>query len=158
MLASLPPPQCAAKSLIPPMEGVISQPFGPSDLAFEPSRSVAGVWYPHYHTGVDVTAPLGTPVRAAAGGLVIVAGSSTNGSGQLVGYGHYVVIEHEGCRTLYGHLLDLTVQSGQRVMQGEIIAHEGSTGNSTGPHLHFEVLVDGRPVDPMLYLAANIAR
>jgi murein DD-endopeptidase MepM/ murein hydrolase activator NlpD len=149
--------QCAPLSfgrpLLTPMEGSISQPFGPTDLAFEPSRWVAGVLYPHYHTGLDITAPLGSPVHAAADGLVIVAGASTDAAGELVGYGQYVVIRHpDACTTLYGHLLDLTVHSGDKVIQGEIIGHEGSTGNSTGPHLHFEVRVDGEPVDPMPYL------
>jgi murein DD-endopeptidase MepM/ murein hydrolase activator NlpD len=158
LLDSLSSTQCTAttavRALIWPVEGRISQQFGPSDLSLEPSRWVAGVWYPHYHTGLDIAGPVGTPVRAAAGGLVIVASSETTASGQLVGYGQYIVIKHaDGCATLYGHLLDMTVHSGDSVIQGDIIGHEGSTGSSTGPHLHFEVRVKGDPVDPMRYLA-----
>jgi murein DD-endopeptidase MepM/ murein hydrolase activator NlpD len=157
LLDSMASAQCTtagtAKSLVWPMVGGITQPFGPTNLGIEPSQSVAGVWYPHYHTGLDIAAPLGTPVRAAAGGVVIVAGANENAAGRLVGYGQYVVIKHlDGCTTLYGHLLDLTVHSADKVGQGDIVGHEGSTGSSTGPHLHFEVRVNDQPVDPMRYL------
>jgi len=157
LLDSMSSAQCTAagtaKSLVWPIVGGITQPFGPTNLGIEPSQSVAGVWYPHYHTGLDIAAPLGTPVRAAAGGVVIVAGANENPAGRLVGYGQYVVIKHlDGCTTLYGHLLDLTVHSADKVVQGDIIGHEGSTGSSTGPHLHFEVRVNDQPVDPMRFL------
>jgi murein DD-endopeptidase MepM/ murein hydrolase activator NlpD len=157
LLDSMSSAQCTAtgtaRSLVWPIEGGITQPFGPTNLGIEPSQSVAGVWYPHYHTGLDIAAPLGTPVRAATGGVVVVAGANENPAGRLVGYGQYVEIKHlDGCTTLYGHLLDLTVHSGDKVVQGDIIGHEGSTGSSTGPHLHFEVRMNDQPVDPMRYL------
>jgi murein DD-endopeptidase MepM/ murein hydrolase activator NlpD len=139
--------------LTPPMSGSISQGFGPSALSFEPPREVAGVFYPHFHTGLDIANAYGTPVRAAATGVVVLAGSSVDGAGNLVGYGNYVVIQHaDGYRTLYGHLAELDVSAGQAVVEGQQIGREGSTGWSTGPHLHFEVRHDGDVVDPVPYL------
>ncbi len=124
-------------------QAVITQGFGPSDLALEPPY--AG--YPHFHTGIDLAAPSGSPVLAAAGGLVAVAGSGTTG------YGNYVVVAHAaGVTTLYGHLAVALVTGAQVVQQGQPIGLEGSTGNSTGPHCHFEVRVAGEPVDPMPFL------
>lgn len=94
------------------------------------------------HTGLDIAASTGTTIRAAAPGVVI-------SSGYRNGYGNTVVIDHGGSlSTLYGHCSRLYVRAGQRVRQGETIAAVGSTGLSTGPHLHFEVRVNGRPVDP----------
>lgn len=156
-VGSLSPAQVAAisarKPLITPMDGSITQPFGPSDLGIEPSRLFGGVWYPHFHSGLDIAAAEGAPVHAAADGVVRAAGVSTDAGGSPIGYGQYVVIEHgDGFSTLYGHLLDLNGHSGDTVIQGQVIGHEGSTGNSTGPHLHFEVRVDGEPVNPLPYI------
>jgi murein DD-endopeptidase MepM/ murein hydrolase activator NlpD len=127
-----------------PLAGfVITQPFGPTDLAIEPPFG----GYPHFHTGIDLAGPLGTPIWAAADGVVAAVGSGTTG------YGNYVVITHAGgISTLYGHLDRTLVTVGAHVTQGQPIGLEGSTGNSTGPHLHFEVRVNGQPVDPMPYL------
>ncbi len=98
------------------------------------------------HAGIDIANSTGTPVRAAKGGTVILAG--WNG-----GYGNCIVIDHGGgFSTLYGHNSRLRVSEGQRVGQGELIADMGSTGNSTGPHSHFETRVNGSPQDPMRYL------
>jgi murein DD-endopeptidase MepM/ murein hydrolase activator NlpD len=117
----------------------ITQPFGPTDFVLEPS--FAG--YPHFHTGIDLAAPAGSPVLAAAAGIVVAVVSGTTG------YGNYVVIAHAaGLTTLYGHLQTALVAGGQTVTQGQPIGLEGSTGNSTGPHCHFEVRIDGQPVDP----------
>jgi murein DD-endopeptidase MepM/ murein hydrolase activator NlpD len=99
-----------------------------------------------FHTGIDIPASRGTPVVAAEAGTVIMAGN--NG-----GYGLCVVIDHgNGVSTLYGHHSSITVSVGQSVSRGETIARIGSTGISTGPHLHFEVRVNGSPVNPGGYL------
>lgn len=97
----------------------------------------------HRHTGVDIAALWGTPVLAAAQGRVIYAG-------WFGGYGKIVVIDHgDGISTLYGHLSSLLVVAGDGVRRGQPVGRVGSTGYSTGPHLHFEVRIDGRPVDPV---------
>ena len=98
------------------------------------------------HTGVDMGCGNGTPIRAAAAGVVSSAG--WNG-----GYGNAVVIDHgNGLATLYGHQSSLAVSRGQSVSTGQTIGYVGSTGASTGPHLHWEVWVNGSPVDPMGYV------
>ncbi len=144
-------------TLLAPEVGAITQGFGATDFAMEPPFTFGGVTYPHFHTGVDIAAPLDTPVAAAADGVVVIGGASTDLEGNLVGYGNYVVIAHAGKMvTLYGHLDKLLVHAGQPVHAGDVIALEGSTGNSTGPHLHFEVRVDGLLADPMRYLGTQI--
>ncbi|TMD27428.1 MAG: M23 family metallopeptidase [Chloroflexi bacterium] len=121
----------------------ISQPFGPSTYWFEPPYGS----YPHFHTGIDLVAPFGSPVFAADDGVVALVGATSTG------YGNYVVIAHAGgFDTLYGHLSTALVSVGQVVTQGTPVGLEGSTGNSTGPHLHFELRVNQRPVDPTPYL------
>jgi murein DD-endopeptidase MepM/ murein hydrolase activator NlpD len=137
-----------------PLNGIITQGFGASPLAFEPSVTLGGITYPHFHTGLDISSALGTPVQAAADGVVALAGAQTDGQGHLVGYGNYVVIAHGGNMiTLYGHLEQLLVRVGQAVHAGDPIGLEGSTGNSTGPHCHFEVRIGGTVTDPTTYLA-----
>ena len=126
----------------PEPSGQISQGFGPSSYPFEPPYG----GYPHFHTGMDLVEPFGSPIYAVDDGLVALVGSSTQG------YGNYVVIAHSGgLDTLYGHLSAALVSVGQRVAQGDAIGMEGSTGNSTGPHLHFELRINQRPVDPTPY-------
>ena len=121
----------------------ISQRFGPTTLGLEPPYG----GYPHFHTGIDLVAPFGSPVYAADDGVVALVGSSSSG------YGNYVVIAHAGgLQTLYGHLSTALVTAGQVVTQGRAIGMEGSTGNSTGAHLHFELRIGQRPVDPTPYL------
>jgi len=121
----------------------ISQPFGPSALWYEPAFG----GYPHFHTGIDMTEPFGSPVYAADDGIVALVGSSSSG------YGNYVVIAHSGgLDTLYGHLSTALVKPGQLVVQGQPIGLEGSSGNSTGPHLHFELRINQTPVNPAPYL------
>lgn len=98
------------------------------------------------HTGIDLSAPAGTRIKAAAGGVVVFAG-------WWGGYGKVVIIDHGGgISTLYAHCSAIYVSNGQKVAQGEVIAEVGSTGLSTGPHLHFEVRKNGKPVDPLSYL------
>jgi murein DD-endopeptidase MepM/ murein hydrolase activator NlpD len=121
----------------------ISQSFGPSTFWFEPPY--AG--YPHFHTGIDMVEPFGSPVYAADDGIVALVGSSSSG------YGNYVVIAHAGgLDTLYGHLSTAVVKVGQLVTQGQPIGLEGSSGNSTGPHLHFELRINQQPINPAPYL------
>jgi murein DD-endopeptidase MepM/ murein hydrolase activator NlpD len=131
--------------LWPIPNATITQGFGPTAFTFE--AAYAG--FAHFHTGLDLAVPLGTPVFAAADGLVVEAQAMTDGSGNLVGYGNYIIIQHAtGLETLYGHLLTILVKPGQVVQRGQLIGLVGSTGNSTGPHTHFEVRIDNTPVDP----------
>jgi murein DD-endopeptidase MepM/ murein hydrolase activator NlpD len=140
-----------------PELGTITQGFGPTTFAMESPFTFNGVTYPHFHTGIDIAAPLDTPVAAAADGVVVIAGSSTDLQGNLIGYGNYVVIAHAGKMvTLYGHLDKLLVHAGQLVHAGDVIGLEGSTGNSTGPHLHFEVRVAGLLANPLQYVGTQI--
>jgi murein DD-endopeptidase MepM/ murein hydrolase activator NlpD len=98
------------------------------------------------HRGLDIAASRGTPILSAAEGLVTLSGWDTN-------LGLVVVIDHQnGLSTLYGHCSQVLVQAGDRVAQGEAIAHLGNTGRSSAPHLHFEVREGGIPVDPRAYL------
>lgn len=104
--------------------------------------------YSWYHKGTDIATTMGTPVVAADSGRVIVAGWPDN-----TGYGNRVIIDHgNGFITLYGHLSKISVSAGQTVKRGDQIGLEGSTGRSTGPHLHFEIRRGGVAVNPMEYL------
>jgi len=101
-----------------------------------------------FHAGIDIPGTAGSPVFASAAGTVIFAGSAG-------GYGRMVEIDHgNGMRTRYGHLARLLVTPGARVAQGEIVGRMGSTGRSTGTHLHFEVRQDGGAVDPLARLSS----
>ena len=102
---------------------------------------ISGRW--QYHRGVDLAASTGTSVQVAAAGTVIRAGWAG-------GYGNLVAIDHgDGIETRYGHLSRIDVRAGDLVEAGHQIGLVGSTGNSTGPHLHYEVLVGGQPIDPL---------
>ncbi|SDJ47462.1 transglycosylase family protein [Streptomyces indicus] len=120
-----------------------------------PYRAAGGSWSSGYHTGVDFPVPTGTSVQAVAAGKVVTAGWGG-------AYGYQVVIRHEDGRyTQYAHLSALVVKTGQTVNAGQRIARSGSTGNSTGPHLHFEVRTGpeyGSDVDPLAYLRAGGVR
>ncbi|HKB32269.1 MAG TPA: peptidoglycan DD-metalloendopeptidase family protein [Candidatus Dormibacteraeota bacterium] len=127
----------------PEPQAQISQGFGPSTFWFEPAYGQ----YPHFHTGIDLVEPFGSPLYAADDGVVALIGSSSGG------YGNYIVIAHSGgLDTLYGHLSTALVKVGQPVAQGQPVGLEGSSGNSTGPHVHFELRINQRPVDPAPYL------
>jgi len=111
-----------------------------------PVTSGFGFRWGRMHEGIDIGAASGTPIHAAAGGTVIWAG-------WLGGYGNLVVIDHHNSlATAYGHQSALATAVGASVSQGQVIGYVGSTGHSTGPHLHFEVRVNGSPVDPLGYL------
>ena len=130
-----------------PLDGPITQGFGPTDFTLEPPRCYEGHCYAHFHTGIDIAAPLGTPVRAVAVGQVAVAGRLSDGA-------VVVEIEHQpDVFSLYGHLQpDLAVHVGESVVAGQVIGRVGLTGVTTGPHLHFEIDVSGVPIDPLLIL------
>ena len=126
----------------------------PRTLAFGvfnwPSRgsitSRFGERWGEQHSGIDIGAPLGSPNKAADGGVVKFAGWSGN-------YGKLVIIDHEnGYTTYYGHNNTIKVKVGQRVARGEVIGTVGETGRATGPHLHFEVRKNGKPVNPLKYI------
>lgn len=121
-----------------PVDGVLTSGFGYRNAPIGHRRK--------FHSGIDVGAPRGTHVVAAASGTIEAAAWHS-------GYGRMIVIDHGyGIRTLYGHNTAVFVHEGEWVEQGQLIATVGSTGQSTGPHLHFEVWLDGEPVDPLDYL------
>lgn len=126
-------------------------PVGSPQLS-TPYQSSSGLWSSGSHTGVDFTASTGTPVKSVAPGEVVEAG---NGGA----YGNNVVIKHkDGHYSQYGHLTSFSVSVGQTVTAGQQIALSGSTGNSTGPHLHFEIRTGpdyGSDIDPVAYLRSK---
>jgi len=121
-----------------PVRGLIGAGFGWRRDPFTGLRQ--------FHRGIDISAPEGTPVRAPADGIVVK--TERNG-----GYGKVLYISHgNGIVTRYGHLSAYRVRPGQKVRRGDVIALVGNTGRSTAPHLHYEVLVGGKQVDPMRYI------
>lgn len=120
-------------ALLEPTNGVITSRFGYRRTSF--------------HTGLDIANSTGTAIKAAASGTVTFSGTTTSG------YGKYIVINHgNGIETYYAHCSQLYVSAGQKVSAGEQIAAMGSTGNSTGPHLHFEIRVNGSCQNPQNYV------
>ncbi len=104
------------------------------------------------HSGIDIAAPILSPVIATASGKVVATGWDTL-------YGNYIIIEHnKNYSTFYGHLNSITVKQGDYVMAGAVIGTVGSTGRSTSPHLHYEVRLLGKPVDPMAYLPSSLGK
>jgi murein DD-endopeptidase MepM/ murein hydrolase activator NlpD len=122
----------SSAGLVWPVSGPITSPFG---------------WrWGRMHQGIDIGVPYGTPIHAAAAGTVIYCGGEE-------GYGNFVVIDHGGnLATAYAHQSQIAVSCGEHVEQGQVIGYVGCTGHCFGPHLHFEVRVDGNPVDPLGYL------
>ena len=136
-----------------PLDGVITQGFGCTTYPFEPYDPSCPSQ--HFHSGIDIATDYGTPVHASDGGIVHNFTMGCSWGGGLCGYGRYVVIVHAGgFTTLYGHLSGWAVGDGVQVDKDTIVGYEGSTGNSTGPHLHFEIDLAGMPVDPLAYLPA----
>ncbi len=136
---------------VPVANARVSQDYGPSGFAMEPPATVNGVRYAHFHVGIDYAAPEGTPVTAASGGVVVLAGRVPDGAVD-------VVIRHaSGIETLYGHLQPgLAVHIGQHVRAGQALGRVGMTGRTTGPHLHFALSRGGVPIDPGPLLAQGI--
>ncbi len=125
-------------ALAVPVSGVIGSPFGER---VHPTKGVE-----KFHYGIDIKANSGVPIKAALDGEVIEATYE-------VTYGNFVKVKHsDGLSTLYAHCSVLTVKKGQKVKKGQVIARVGSTGDSTGPHLHFEVHKNGTHVDPLTYI------
>ena len=123
-----------------PVYGNITSSFG--------YRSIFGSY--SYHSGLDIATAYGTTIKASDGGTVVWSGT---GTGSYWSYGNYVVIDHgNGVRTLYAHCSSLLVSTGEHVYQGQAIARVGSTGRSTGNHCHFEMQINGTPVNPLSYL------
>jgi murein DD-endopeptidase MepM/ murein hydrolase activator NlpD len=114
-----------------------------------PFTSPFGFRWGKLHAGIDIGASYGSPIYAASDGVVTYAGPK-NGYGRLVTIGH-----GNGVETAYGHMSRIVTHAGQRVHAGDVIAYVGSAGHSTGPHLHFEVRVAGRPIDPRPFLRAR---
>jgi murein DD-endopeptidase MepM/ murein hydrolase activator NlpD len=130
-----------------PERGPITQGFGCSDLLGEPYDPSCPSR--HFHTGIDIGCPFGTPIAAADAGVVSYVNWGWGG-----GYGNFVLVTHgNGFSTLYAHLSSIAVSAGQVVRRGEVIGAEGSTGYSTGPHLHFEIRLNGAYQNPLSYLA-----
>jgi murein DD-endopeptidase MepM/ murein hydrolase activator NlpD len=122
----------SASGLIWPVNGPVVSPFG--------------YRWGRLHAGIDIAVPYGTPIHAAAGGRVVIAG-------WVGGYGNYTCIDHGGgMATCYAHQSSFAVSVGQSVGQGQVIGSVGCTGHCFGPHLHFEVRINGTPVDPLGYL------
>lgn len=123
--------------IIWPIQGKVNSPYGPRGKRF--------------HSGIDIAAPSYQEVKAAMDGEVILARNSR------MGYGNVVVIRHDlGFSTIYGHMNVIIAKEGEAVRQGQAIGGVGSTGKSSGPHLHFELRHDGRPLDPLPLLPKTI--
>jgi murein DD-endopeptidase MepM/ murein hydrolase activator NlpD len=123
-----------------PVQGVVTSSFG---ARLDPFNNEGA-----FHSGIDIATPQGDAVRAPADGTVLKAGMGT-------GYGREVIIDHgHGIQTLYAHLSGFAVVSGQDIRRGDILGYVGSSGHSTGPHLHYEVRIHDTPVNPSKYLHA----
>lgn len=133
--------QPIGRLILPVVGATLTQPFGCTALDLEPWSDQCPSH--HFHSGIDLAAPQDTPIHAANAGMAAVYR-------ERGGYGLYIVVSRDAqFSTLYGHLDWPLVQQGDVVAAGQTIALMGSTGNSTGPHLHFEVRIAGLPVDPL---------
>jgi len=122
-----------------PLDGILRSSFGGRSDPFSGEGE--------FHTGIDISAPVGTPVHVTADGVVVSAGWSS-------GYGKLVVVDHgNGFQTYYAHLSHFLAVPGEEVSRGQVIAYSGATGKATGPHMHYEVRLAGTPINPYKYLA-----
>jgi len=127
--------------------GPISDSAEASGLFYWPTSGVLTQGYWYGHRAIDIGAAVGTAVRASDNGFVSFAGWTD------IGYGYLVVVEHQnGYQTYYAHLSNIFVREGEAVSGGQVIGAMGSTGNSTGPHLHYEIRYNGYPTNPLIYL------
>ncbi len=147
-MASFKEERLAARPAIQPVSMKDLSHFGSSfGIRFHPILKVM-----RPHEGIDLTAPRGTPIYATADGTVLQAGYRAGG------FGKKILLDHGfGYHTLYGHCSEVLVAPGQQVKRGEVIGRVGSTGLSKSPHLHYEVHVNGRPVDPVNYYASDLS-
>jgi murein DD-endopeptidase MepM/ murein hydrolase activator NlpD len=166
--AILPTQRLSVEGILESSSGRESLLFGEQDVPAKTARGVASVPYlplqwplrqmklssgfgrrgGSRHDGIDLQSKWGTPIYAAADGVVVYAGNEING------YGETIVLRHRGdLATLYAHASELLVQDGQRVERGQAIGYVGDTGNATGPHLHFEIRVGKKPIDPWNHLS-----
>lgn len=121
-----------------PLRGSVNSEFGTRQSPWTKERE--------FHGGIDIAAERGTPVKAPSAGTIVFAGAQAE-------YGLTVILEHSAdIRTIYGHLSKIHVKAGQRVDRGADLGVSGNTGRSSGPHLHYEILVKGQPVNPRAYL------
>ena len=121
-----------------PVRGAVNSEFGNRNSPWNPGIE--------FHSGIDIRAERGTPIYAPANGSVVLAGTHQE-------YGNAIILDHgQDVRSLYGHLSKLNVQPGQRVERGALVGWTGNTGRSSGPHLHYEILVRGQAVNPRAYL------
>ncbi len=133
-------PQNLNGKMLWPVDGRVTSGFGPRGK--------------RRHTGLDIPMPVNTPIRAARDG--VVARTGNNSTIGFRGYGNFVLLDHGGgVRTLYAHCSSVGVREGQRIMQGQVIAFVGRTGRATCDHVHFEVRINDKPVNPIPYLATN---
>jgi murein DD-endopeptidase MepM/ murein hydrolase activator NlpD len=129
---------------VPPVKGHLSSGFGWRASPFSRKAS--------FHEGLDIVADAGTPVFAPAGGIVACVG-------RLPGLGHYLILDHgHGVTTRYGHLGRIRVKEGWKVKRGDRIAQVGTTGRTTGPHLHYEVRIKNRLEDPRKFLLVSLKK
>lgn len=129
-------PSIQSGKMLWPVDGAVSSPFGRRGR--------------RHHDGIDIPMPVGTPIRVARDGVVTATGNNSPG---FRGYGKFVLVDHGGgIKTLYGHCLKVSVRVGQRLRQGQVIAQVGRTGRASTNHLHFEVRVKDKPVNPIPYL------
>ena len=132
---------------VPSDKPVKTDVTSPAASASAPTRSTAGA---AMHPGIDLAGPYGTPIYATADGTVLRAGWNSGG------YGNLVELDHgRGITTRYGHMSAILVSAGQHIKRGQQIGRMGSTGRSTGNHLHYEVRIDGRAVNPIPFMKST---